>query len=74
MAAKSVFIISGFSTKDCNMQDVIWAANAVNKLRRLASVAKNQKFVDFWNETADKLEVKYLTGQPWLRTYDGKLQ
>lgn len=55
------------------MYNWIWALNAIDKCRERAHLAKNQKFVDFWNETADKLEAKYLAGQPWLRTYDGKL-
>ena len=62
------------SGKVSKMYNWVWAINAVNKCRERAYFAKNQRFVDFWNETADKLEAKYLAGQPWLRTHDGKLQ
>ena len=42
------------------MYNWIWALNAIDKCRERARLAENQKFVDFWNETADKLEAKYI--------------
>ena len=56
------------------MYNWIWALNAIDKCRERAYFAKNQKFVDLWHDIADKLEAKYLAGQPRLRTHDGKLQ
>ena len=56
------------------MRNSIWAMNAVNKCRDRAYFAKNPKFVNLWHDVADKLEAKYLAGQPWLNTYDGKVK
>lgn len=52
----------------------VWAINAADKCRERARFAKNEKFVDLWHDIADKIEAKYLVGQPWLRTYDGKFE
>lgn len=56
------------------MTNWVWAINAVDKCRERAYFAKNPKFVDLWHDIADKLEAKYLAGQPWLRTHDGKVK
>lgn len=41
---------------------------------RLAMVrAQNPEFRELWNNVANELFAK-LEGQPWLRTYDGKLK
>lgn len=55
-------------------RDYIWALNSVNKCRECAYFAKNKNISDVWNKIADQLELKYLSGQPWLLTYDGKLK
>lgn len=54
--------------------DVYWWINKVEACRTIAYFANNKKFVDLWTKIADDLEVKYLSGQPWLRTYDGKVK
>lgn len=54
-------------------RDWVWAANAEEKCLDAAYFAKNQKFKELWYSIAEKIEEKYLTGQPWLRTYDGEL-
>lgn len=51
----------------------IWALNAIDKCRETAYHAKNEKFQEYWYGVADELERKYFAGQPWLQTYDGKL-
>lgn len=56
------------------MYNWVWAINAADKCRERARFAKNEKFVDLWHDIADKIEAKYLVGQPWLRTYDGKFE
>lgn len=56
------------------VRDYIWAMNAEDKCRDTAWFAKNEKFKELWHAIADKIENKYLIGQPWLRTYDGKLK
>lgn len=55
-------------------RDWVWALNAVDKCRRSGYLAKHKAISDRWYAVADELEVKYLGGQPWLRTYDGKLK
>lgn len=52
----------------------VWVINQANKMRDTAYHAKNEKFAALWHEKADDLERKYLAGEPWLRTHDGKLQ
>ena len=49
------------------------ALTAIDKMRECADRATNQWFKDYWNNAAEELGRKYLTAQPWLRTYDGKL-
>lgn len=51
----------------------VWALNAIDKCLETAYKAKNERIKEFWYNTADSLEQKYFPGQPWLRTYDGKL-
>ena len=60
--------------KESLMKNSVWAINAVDKCRERAYFSKNKKFSALWTKIADELEVKYLSGQPWLRTYDGKLK
>jgi hypothetical protein len=55
-------------------RDWIWALNAVGKCRQAGYFAKNKAISAQWYAVADELEVKYLAGQPWLRTYDGKFK
>lgn len=56
-------------TRDC-----VWALNAEDNCRDAADYAQNEKFKELWHNIADKIEEKYLGGQPWLRTHDGKLK
>lgn len=57
------------------MQNKSWAErlNAIDKCRQAAYNCKNEWFQGYWHGVADDLESKYVFGQPWLRTYDGKL-
>ena len=47
----------------------------IQNARRAMVRAKNPKFRAFWDDVANKLfaELEHC-GQPWLRTYDGKLK
>lgn len=54
--------------------DVYSAINKVEACRTAAYFARNKKFATLWTKIADDLEVKYLSGQPWLRTYDGTVE
>jgi hypothetical protein len=47
--------------------------NSIDKCRETAYNANNKWFEEYWYKVADELEAKYIGGQPWLRTYDGKL-
>jgi hypothetical protein len=47
--------------------------NSIDKCREIAYKAKSEWFQEYWYKVADDLEAKYVFGQPWLRTYDGKL-
>ena len=47
--------------------------NSIDKCRETAYNANNKWFEEYWYKVADELEAKYVVGQPWLRTYDGKL-
>lgn len=59
------------------------ALTAIDRMRDCAEHAQNPWFKEYWLKTAEELGQKYLTGpwpwhseqvgQPWLRTYDGKL-
>jgi hypothetical protein len=59
------------------MLDKSWAErkNTIDKCRQIAYNAKSEWFQEYWYKVADELEAKYIfsVGQPWLRTYDGKL-
>ena len=50
------------------------AIRAADKCRDAAFFAKNPAFQNLWHDIADKLEAKYCVGQPWLRTYDGRVK
>ena len=47
--------------------------NSIDKCRETAYNANNKWFEEYWYKVAEDLEAKYVVGQPWLRTYDGKL-
>lgn len=47
--------------------------NSIDKCRQTAYYAKSEWAKEYWHKVADDLEAKYVFGQPWLRTYDGKL-
>ena len=44
----------------------------IQQARRAMVRAKDPKFRKLWDDIANKL-FDQLEGQPWLRTYDGKL-
>lgn len=46
---------------------------SIDKCRETAYKAKSEWFQAYWHGVADDLETKYVFGQPWLRTHDGKL-
>lgn len=50
-----------------------WWLNSIDKCRQTAYYAKSEWAQEYWHKVADDLEAKYVFGQPWLRTYDGKL-
>lgn len=50
------------------------ALNAIDNCRTAAYFAKNKKFSELWTDIADRLEVRYIITQPWLRTYDGVIE
>lgn len=50
------------------------ALTAIDKLRLAGDRAENLALKEYWYNAAEKLGQKYLVGQPWLRTYDGKLK
>lgn len=54
--------------------DVYQAINKVDSCLTAAYFAKNEKFIALWTRIAEELEAKYLSGQPWLRTYDGTVE
>lgn len=49
-----------------------WRLNSIDKCRETAYKAKSKWFQDYWHGVADSLE-QAMIAQPWLRTYDGKL-
>ena len=58
-------------------RDTIWALNAVDNCRQTAYFAKNKKFAALWTKVADRIELDYLSGEPWplsIRTYDGTVE
>ena len=56
------------------MIDTVLQMERIQNARRAMVRAQNPKFRTLWADIADKLfaELKDY-GQPWLRTYDGKL-
>ena len=50
----------------------VWRLNAIDKCRETAYNAKSEWAQEYWHKVADELE-QNVTAQPWLRTYDGKL-
>ncbi len=46
---------------------------SIDKCRQTAYNAKSEWAKEYWHKVADELETKYFFAQPWLRTYDGKL-
>jgi len=52
--------------------DIQLQMERIQNARRAMVRAQNPKFRAFWDDVANKLFVE-LDGQPWLRTYDGKL-
>ena len=61
--------------KITNMKrDYIWAFNAIDNCHHAGYLAKNEAISYLWHKIADELHTKYIVGQVWLRTYDGKLK
>jgi antirestriction protein ArdC len=56
------------------MIDIVLLMERIQNARRAMVRAQNPKFRTLWADIADKLfdELEGY-GQPWLRTYDGKL-
>ena len=54
-------------------KDWVWRLNSIDKCRETAYNAKSEWAKEYWHKVADELE-QTMTAQPWLRTYDGKLQ
>lgn len=52
--------------------DIQLTMSRIQKARRAMVRAQNPKFRAYWDNVANELFAK-LEGQPWLRTYDGKL-
>ncbi len=46
----------------------------IQRARRAMVQAQNPEFRKFWFGVANKLADSLGPGQPWLRTYDGKLK
>ncbi len=46
---------------------------SIDKCRQTAYNAKSEWAKEYCHKVADELETKYFFAQPWLRTYDGKL-
>jgi len=45
----------------------------IQNARRAMVRAQNPKFRKLWDDVANELFDKLGAGQPWLRTYDGKV-
>lgn len=52
--------------------DIQLTMTRIQNARRAMVRAQNPEFRKFWDNVANELFAK-LEGQPWLRTYDGKL-
>ena len=56
------------------MIDTVLQMERIQNARRAMVRAQNPKFRTLWSDIADKLFAELEGyGQPWLRTYDGKL-
>ena len=53
--------------------DIQLTMERIQNARRAMVRAQNPKFRKLWDDVANDLFAK-LEGQPWLRTYDGKLK
>lgn len=55
--------------------DIQLTMERIQNARRAMVRAQNPEFRKLWDDVANKLfaELEYC-GQPWLRTYDGKLK
>jgi hypothetical protein len=53
--------------------DIQMTMERIQNARRAMVRAHNPKFRKLWDDVANELFAK-LEGQPWLRTYDGKLK
>lgn len=54
--------------------DIAQQLERIQNARMAMLRAQNPKFKDLWFHVADKLLHNLGPGQPWLRTYDGKLK
>jgi len=54
--------------------DIQLQMERIQNARRAMVRAQNPKFRKFWDDVANELFAKLDAGQPWLRTYDGKLK
>ena len=54
--------------------DIVAQFERIQNARKAMIRAQNPKFKDLWFNVADKLIHDLGPGQPWLRTYDGKLK
>jgi len=53
--------------------DIQLTMERIQNARRAMVRAQNPKFRKLWDDVANELFAQ-LEGQPWLRTYDGKLK
>ena len=53
--------------------DIQLTMERIQNARRAMVRAQNPKFRKLWDDVANELFAKQ-EGQPWLRTYDGKLK
>ena len=54
--------------------DIQLTMERIQNARRAMVRAQNPKFRKLWDDVANDLFAKLGSGQPWLRTYDGKLK
>jgi len=54
--------------------DIQITMERIQNARRAMVRAQNPKFRKLWDDVANELFAKLRDGQPWLRTYDGKLK
>lgn len=53
--------------------DIQLTMERIQNARRAMVRAQNPKFRKLWDDVANELFDKLGAGQPWLRTYDGKV-